>query len=134
MQPPSREHGLSMRDSAVGGDVNISHVHHHAHHQNVAQGPEGTTRDEVAIKLAQIQQNLGRATNPELAALISFVFPGAGYIQLGYYVGGFGTLFLAFFLLALNEIGFIMYIAMGLSSAFHSYALGHKMNGDRVHI
>ena len=137
MQSSPSDKGFAVHDSVIAGDMHVSNVHHHTHHQPVigatVQSP-ATSSVDIAQQLAQIRQESTKVANPELAALLSLIFPGAGYIQLGMVWNGLLTLLISFALLVSIEIGFLFYVALGFMSAFHSYVIGHRMNGDHVHI
>jgi hypothetical protein len=123
-----------MQDSVIGGDVNVTNVHHHhAPHQQPPPNV-GVSKDQIAMELMQIHQGKNKKFNPELAALMSLLLPGVGYIQIGKSSLGWAVLIIALLFLFSIEIGFIVYIGMGLGTAFHAYTLAHQLNGDLVHI
>lgn len=133
--PPSKDPRVSMQDSVIGGNVNVTSVHHHhsAHHQ-FPPSSQGVSRDQVAAQLMQISQGKNKKFNPELAAVLSLIFPGSGYIQIGKMGLGWSVLFIALIFLVSSKVGFMIYFAMGLGTAFHAYTLAHQFNGDLVHI
>jgi len=130
MQAPRPNNpGISVRDSVISGDVNVTHVHH-----QFPQTQQGVSREHVEAQLYQIQHGKNKKYNPELAAFISLVFPGSGHIQIGKSGLGWSVLILSLLFLFSSEIGFILYFGIGLGMAFHAYTLAHQLNGDVVHI
>ena len=132
--PASRDPRVAMHDSVVGGDVHVTNVHHHHPHNQYPAATQGVSKEQVAAQLRNIQQGRNKKFNPELAALISFIFPGSGYIQIGQTFLGWAVLFVAFILLVSSKVGFILYFGMGIGTAFHAYTLAHQLNGDLIHI
>ena len=136
MQAPSssRDPRVAMQDSVIGGDVHVTNVHHHHPHHQFPQSTQGVSRDQVAEQLRMIQQGKSKKLNPELAALISLILPGVGYIQIGKTFLGWAVLIVSWLFLVSSEVGIILYLGMGFGTAFHAYTLAHQLNGDLVHI
>jgi TM2 domain-containing membrane protein YozV len=82
----------------------------------------------LEAELLRIREKSKFRRNPELAALLSLLLPGAGQIYLGQRIAGV-LLFLPSVILARLVIPWMVCAVAG---AYAAYAAGNRINGDRT--
>lgn len=90
----------------------------------------GSSEDDAerARELARVRQTSRSAVNPELAAFLSLLIPGAGHFYLGEYRTG--CIFLAF--AVAGSLFILPWLVCMLIAAVSAYLIGKRRNGDQV--